>query len=37
LAHGVNDPTRDELAERKIAGGDRTWRKHRALDLPMGL
>ncbi len=26
-----------ELAEKKIAGGDRTWRKHRALDLPMGL
>lgn len=26
-----------ELAEKKIAGGDRTWRKHRMLDLPMGL
>jgi radical SAM superfamily enzyme YgiQ (UPF0313 family) len=26
-----------ELAEKKIAGGDRTWRKHRALDLPLGL
>jgi radical SAM superfamily enzyme YgiQ (UPF0313 family) len=26
-----------ELAERKIAGGDRQWRKHRALDLPFGL
>ena len=26
-----------ELAEKKIAGGDRSWRKHRALDLPMGL
>jgi radical SAM superfamily enzyme YgiQ (UPF0313 family) len=26
-----------ELAERKIAQGDRSWRKHRALDLPMGL
>jgi radical SAM superfamily enzyme YgiQ (UPF0313 family) len=26
-----------ELAEKKIAGGDRAWRKHRALDLPMGL
>ncbi len=26
-----------ELAEKKIAGGDRAWRKHRAIDLPMGL
>ena len=26
-----------ELAERKIAGGDREWRKHRALDVPFGL
>lgn len=26
-----------ELAEKKIAGGDRQWRKHRTLDLPMGL
>jgi radical SAM superfamily enzyme YgiQ (UPF0313 family) len=26
-----------ELAERKIAGGDRTWRKHRNLDVPWGL
>ncbi|WP_394844718.1 B12-binding domain-containing radical SAM protein [Pendulispora brunnea] len=26
-----------ELAERKIAGGDREWRKHRALELPFGL
>jgi radical SAM superfamily enzyme YgiQ (UPF0313 family) len=26
-----------ELAERKIAGGDRGFRKHRALDLPFGL
>jgi radical SAM superfamily enzyme YgiQ (UPF0313 family) len=26
-----------ELAERKIAGGDRAWRKHRALDVPFGL
>jgi len=26
-----------ELAEKKIAGGDRQWRKHRALDIPMGL
>ncbi|UQA55666.1 B12-binding domain-containing radical SAM protein [Polyangium aurulentum] len=26
-----------ELAERKIANGDRAWRKHRALDLPFGL
>jgi len=26
-----------ELAERKIAGGDRTWRKHRSLDVPFGL
>ena len=25
-----------EVAERKIAGGDRAWRKHRALDLPLG-
>ena len=25
-----------ELAEKKIAGGDRTWRKHRTLDLPLG-
>lgn len=26
-----------ELAERKIAGGDRNWRKHRTLDVPFGL
>ncbi len=26
-----------ELAERKIAGGDREWRKHRSLELPFGL
>ena len=26
-----------ELAEKKIAGGDRTFRKHRALDVPFGL
>jgi radical SAM superfamily enzyme YgiQ (UPF0313 family) len=26
-----------ELAERKIAGGDREWRKHRTLDVPFGL
>jgi radical SAM superfamily enzyme YgiQ (UPF0313 family) len=26
-----------ELAEKKIARGDRAWRKHRAIDLPMGL
>lgn len=26
-----------ELAERKIAGGEREWRKHRALDVPFGL
>jgi radical SAM superfamily enzyme YgiQ (UPF0313 family) len=26
-----------ELAEKKIAGGDRAWRKHRALDVPFGL
>lgn len=26
-----------ELAERKIAGGDRSWRKHRGLDVPFGL
>jgi radical SAM superfamily enzyme YgiQ (UPF0313 family) len=26
-----------ELAERKIAGGDRAWRKHRAMELPFGL
>jgi radical SAM superfamily enzyme YgiQ (UPF0313 family) len=26
-----------QLAERKIAGGDRTFRKHRAIDLPFGL
>ncbi len=26
-----------ELAERKIAGGDRSWRKHRSLDVPFGL
>ena len=26
-----------ELAEKKIAGGDRAWRKHRTLDIPMGL
>jgi radical SAM superfamily enzyme YgiQ (UPF0313 family) len=26
-----------ELAERKIAGGDREWRKHRNLELPFGL
>ena len=26
-----------ELAERKIAGGDREWRKHRTMGLPMGL
>lgn len=26
-----------ELAERKIAGGDRAWRKHRTLDVPFGL
>jgi radical SAM superfamily enzyme YgiQ (UPF0313 family) len=25
-----------ELAERKIAGGDRHWRKHRAVDVPLG-
>jgi radical SAM superfamily enzyme YgiQ (UPF0313 family) len=26
-----------ELAERKIAKGDKDWRKHRALDIPFGL
>lgn len=26
-----------ELAERKIAGGDREWRKHRSLEVPFGL
>ncbi len=26
-----------ELAERKIAGGDRAWRKHRSMELPFGL
>ena len=26
-----------ELAEKKIANGDREWRKHRALDVPFGL
>jgi hypothetical protein len=26
-----------ELAERKIAGGDRAWRKHRTLEVPFGL
>ena len=26
-----------ELAEKKIAGGDRQWRKHRSLELPLGL
>jgi radical SAM superfamily enzyme YgiQ (UPF0313 family) len=26
-----------ELAEKKIAGGDRQWRKHRTMGLPMGL
>ncbi len=26
-----------ELAEKKIAGGNRAWRKHRALDVPFGL
>jgi radical SAM superfamily enzyme YgiQ (UPF0313 family) len=26
-----------EMAERKIAGGDRAWRKHRALEVPFGL
>ena len=26
-----------ELAERKIAGGDRAFRKHRAMELPFGL
>jgi radical SAM superfamily enzyme YgiQ (UPF0313 family) len=26
-----------ELAEKKIAGGDRAWRKHRTLDIPLGL
>ncbi len=26
-----------ELAEKKIAQGDRSWRKHRTLDLPLGL
>jgi radical SAM superfamily enzyme YgiQ (UPF0313 family) len=26
-----------ELAEKKIANGDRTWRKHRALEVPFGL
>lgn len=26
-----------EMAERKIASGDRAWRKHRALDVPFGL
>jgi radical SAM superfamily enzyme YgiQ (UPF0313 family) len=26
-----------ELAEKKIAGGDRAWRKHRTLDVPLGL
>ena len=26
-----------ELAERKIAGGDRAWRKHRSLEVPFGL
>jgi radical SAM superfamily enzyme YgiQ (UPF0313 family) len=26
-----------ELAERKIAAGDRSWRKHRSIELPFGL
>ena len=26
-----------ELAEKKIAGGDQSWRKHRTLEIPMGL
>jgi radical SAM superfamily enzyme YgiQ (UPF0313 family) len=26
-----------ELAEKKIAQGDRSWRKHRTVDLPLGL
>jgi hypothetical protein len=26
-----------ELAERKIAGGDRAFRKHRTLEIPFGL
>ena len=26
-----------ELAEQKIAGGDRAWRKHRTLEVPFGL
>jgi radical SAM superfamily enzyme YgiQ (UPF0313 family) len=26
-----------ELAERKIAAGDRAWRKHRSIELPFGL
>ena len=26
-----------ELAEKKIAQGDRAWRKHRALEVPFGL
>ena len=26
-----------ELAERKIAGGDKAWRKHRAMEIPFGL
>lgn len=26
-----------EMAERKIAGGDREWRKHRTMEIPFGL
>ena len=26
-----------EVAKRKIAAGDRSWRKHRAIELPFGL
>jgi len=26
-----------ELADKKIAGGNRAWRKHRALEVPFGL
>jgi radical SAM superfamily enzyme YgiQ (UPF0313 family) len=37
LAYWPINAMMHELTERKIAGGDRSWRKHRTLDVPFGL
>jgi hypothetical protein len=37
LAYGPINVMMHELGEKKIAQGDRAWRKHRAQDVPFGL